>query len=310
MTESILVTGSSGFIGTALAERLLDAGYCVTGVDQRPNPWSERIDERTEQLDLLGDDLSAVDGAFDVLVHLAANSRVGSAVRNPTEATENGRLTRTALEFARTRGVEHVLFASSREVYGLGPQVIYEESNADPRDCANPYGASKLFGEALCEAYRNCYDIQTSALRFTNVYGRYDRHDRVVPLFIAQALAGEQLAVYGEEKVIDFVYLDDCVDAVKRAVERRSQIAGEAINVGSGVGTALVHLADRISERIDRCPGYEVRSTQTGEPTKTIADTDKARALLEYAPTYDFDDGLDATIEWYRNHPEVVESLA
>mgnify|MGYP000008082942 FL=1 len=131
-----------------------------------------------------------------------------------------------------------------------------------------------------------------------------------MPLFIAQALAGEQLAVYGEEKVIDFVYLDDCVDAVKRAVERRSQIAGEAINVGSGVGTALVHLADRISERIDRCPGYEVRSTQTGEPTKTIADTDKARALLEYAPTYDFDDGLDATIEWYRNHPEVVESLA
>lgn len=309
MTESVLVTGSSGFIGTALTERLLDAGYRVTGVDQRANPWSERIDEQTEQLDILTDGLATVDGSFDVLLHFAANSRVGSAVRNPSESTENGRLTRTALEFARTRGVEHVLFASSREVYGLGQRIVYEESDADPRRCANPYGASKLFGESLCEAYRNCYDIQTSALRFTNVYGRYDRHNRVVPLFIARALAGKQLTVYGEEKVLDFVYLDDCVDAVECAVERKSQIAGEAINVGSGVGTALVDLAELISERVDRCPGYEVRSTQTGEPTKTIADTDKARALLEYEPAYDFDDGLDATIEWYRDHPEVIESL-
>lgn len=309
MTESVLVTGSSGFIGTALTERLLDEGYRVIGVDQRHNPWSEQINERTEQLNLLTDDLSRIDGSFDVLVHLAANSRVGSAVQNPGEATENGQITRTVLEFARTRNIEHVLFASSREVYGLGQQVVYEESDASPQYCANPYGAGKLFGEALCEAYRNCYNIQTSALRFTNVYGRYDHQDRVVPLFIAQAIAGEQLVVYGKEKVLDFVYLDDCVNAVKRAVKRKSQIGGEAINIGSGVGTTLVDLAEQISERIDQCPGYEVRSEQTGEPTRTIADIDKAKALLEYEPVYDFNKGLNATIEWYRDHPRIAESL-
>jgi UDP-glucose 4-epimerase len=307
--DSVLITGSSGFIGTALAERLLEAGHDVTGVDREPNPWSTRVDDRTERLDLLADDLSDVAGAHDVIVHLAAHSRVGSSVENPSEATENARTTRRVLEFARTTDVGHVLFASSREVYGLDDAVVFEEADATPRDCANPYAASKLFGESLCWAYANCYGLETTALRFTNVYGRYDDQSRVVPLFVAQALAGDRLTVYGDAKLLDFVYVDDCVDAIERAIERREQAAGEAVNVGSGVGTSLVELAREVADAIDQCPGYDVTSEQTGEPTKMVADLGRARALLGYEPAYDFGEGLAETIAWYRERPDVTGAL-
>jgi UDP-glucose 4-epimerase len=307
--DSILVTGSSGFIGTALVERLLEAGYDVTGIDKKPNPWSTRVDDRTEQLDLLVDDILHISNDYDILVHLAANSRVGSTIDNPNEAIENTRMSRAVLEFARVSNIEHVLLASTREVYGPDDAVVFSESDASIHDCANPYAASKIFAESMCWAYGNCYNLETTTLRFTSVYGRYDIQDRVVPLFIAQAFAGKQLTVYGKQKLLDFVYIDDCIDAIECAIERRGQVSGEAVNIGSGVGTSLTELAQHMVNTIDQCPGYRVTTERTGESMQMIADLNKANSLLGYNPTYDFEDGLAETIEWYRKHPDVVDSL-
>jgi UDP-glucose 4-epimerase len=309
-TDSVLITGSSGFIGTALAERLIDSGYSVTGIDVRSNAWSDRVDNRTERADLLTDDIgTAVGSNFDLVVHLAAHSRVGSTVETPAEAIENGQTTQAILDFTRKNDINKFVFASSREVYGSGGPVLCDESNVVPERCANPYAASKIFGESLCWSYMNCYDMNITSLRFTSVYGRYDRQSRVMPLFISQALSGKQLSVYGEQKLLDFVYLDDCVAATERAIERIDQVAGEAINVGSGVGTALTDLAEYLTTRIDSCPGFEVTTEQTGEPARMVADLGKARALLGFDPEYGIETGLNETIEWYRNHPELIDSL-
>lgn len=307
--RSVLVTGSSGAVGTALTERLLDRNYRVTGVDKRPNPWSDRVERHTECRDLLSDDFSIGDDDFDIIVHLAANSRVQSTIDDPSEATENGETTRRILEYARRNDIDYLLFASSREVYGAKEEIISEESTAGPRKCTNPYAASKLFGEALCRSYQRCYGLNTGILRFSNVYGRYDDHDRVIPLFIAKATAGEELTVYGEGKVLDFVYLDDCVAGIERAIKRAGQVSGEAVNIGSGRGTSLVEVAKRVADSIDACPGYNLGSERAGEPMKSVVDLSKSRALLDYTPKYQFEDGLAETAEWYRAHPELLDSL-
>ncbi|MFB6103170.1 MAG: NAD-dependent epimerase/dehydratase family protein [Haloplanus sp.] len=231
------------------------------------------------------------------------------AIDHPSEATENGETTRRILEYARRNDIGHVLFASSREVYGENEELVCEESSAGPQNCTNPYAASKLFGEALCRSYQRCYGLNTGILRFSNVYGRYDDHDRVVPLFIAQATAGKELTVYGEGKVLDFVYLDDCVAGIERAIERVGQVAGEAVNIGSGRGTSIVEVAQQVADTIDACPGYDVQSERAGEPTKAVVGLDKTRALLDYHPEYRFEDGLAETIEWYQARPELLDSL-
>lgn len=307
--SSVLITGSSGAIGTALTERLLDRDYRVTGVDKRPNPWSDRVERHTESHDLLSNNFSFTDNDFDIVVHLAANSRVKSAIDNPSEATDNGETTRRILDYARQNNIDYVLFASSREVYGENAELMCRESAAGPRNCTNPYAASKLFGEALCRSYQRCYGLNTGILRFSNVYGRYDNHDRVIPLFISKAMAGEELIVYGEEKMLDFVYIDDCVAGIVSAIERAGQVAGEAVNIGSGRGTSIVEVAQRVADTIDSCPGYDVQSERAGEPTKAVVDLDKSRALLDYSPEYRFEDGLSETIKWYRAYPAVLDSL-
>lgn len=297
---SVLVTGSSGSVGTALCERLLEGSFDVTAVDIEPNRWSETVDARTESVDLLREDsVDDLPKDVDIVVHLAAHSRVQTAIENPTEAIENLRMTQHVLEYARRNSVP-VLFTSSREVYGAGGETVHAEAGIRTRDCANPYGASKIGGEALTFAYRNSYDLDVGVVRLSNVYGRYDTYDRVVPIFISKALAGEELTVYGSGKVLDFLFIDDCVDGLRRAIERFELLDGEAVNLGSGRGTSLVELASMVTDAVPDAAGYRVEGDRSGEVGKFVADTEKAERLLGFTAERTFEDGLEEAIEWYR----------
>jgi UDP-glucose 4-epimerase len=296
-------------IGTALVKRLLSEEVDVRGVDRCPNRWSDAVEGVTYQIDLLKPDARRrLPTDADIVIHLAANSRVRDLVEKPTGATENLRTLSTALEYARQNDAD-LIFTSSREVYGDQGRTIYVESDAGIRDAENPYGASKAGGEALVDSYGECYDLRTCTLRLSNVYGRYDDNNRVIPMFVALADRGEDLTVYGGDKLLDFVYIEDCVNAIVCAIERLDAVQGEILNIGSGEGHSLHHLAELIVSRVDADTNVTVDDNRPGEVNRFVADIDRAQRLMGFEPSYSLPEGLDGTVSWYRGRPDLLDDI-
>src|SRR3989338_5730538 len=181
----ILVTGSSGTIGTRLCEKLLEQGHDIVGVDWKKNRCKPEMDIRTIIADLRDEkNLAALPTDSDAVVHLAANARVYELVKDPDRARDNFLSTYNVVEFVRKNKIPRLIFASSREVYGNAERETYAEDMVKIDLCESPYTATKMAGEALIHAYRRCYGLKTGILRFRNVYGAYDDSDRIVPLFI------------------------------------------------------------------------------------------------------------------------------
>jgi len=308
--ESVLVTGSSGTVGTELALRLLKSGYDVRGADVVENNWSDRVDEVTRIVDLRDKDAVAeLDADVDMIVHLGANARVHKLVGAPEGARDNFEMTFNVLEFTRRNDVDEFLFSSSREVYGNKGKLIYNEEDTYTDACESPYTASKIGGEAMVKAYQKCYSIDTSLLRFSNVYGRYDRSNRVVPLFIAQAARGQDLTVYGADKVLDFTYIDDCVAGLMEVIDSFEKVQGTTLNIASGEGTSLLELARAVVDQLDADVDVHVEPNRTGEVSRYVADITRANRLLGFEPEYSFEDGLNATLEWYLDHRETFDTI-
>lgn len=297
----ILVTGSSGAIGTALCEKLAETPHDVLGADLAEPKWESDI--VFKRVDLT--DSSSLLPEADVIVHLAAHSRVSPVVEDPRRATENIAMTQSVLEHARLTNAT-VIFASTREVYGNSIRPKEEEVTLDS---INPYAGSKLACESMCNSYHNCYDIPITILRIANVYGRYDMNPRVVPIFISKSNVGEKLSVFGAEKLLDFIHIDDVVDALLNVIKERNVLAGETINVGSGTGTALTKLAELINEEMKASPGYVVESNRDGEVDKYISNISKIEALLNWEPEISLEQGLSKTITWYLDHPSLLRNI-
>lgn len=307
--ESVIVTGSSGTVGTALVDRLLDKGYDVTGVDKATNRWLPRVDDNSIVADITNPEVfGELPDSPDLVVHLAANARVHELVQNPGLARENFETTFNVMEYARKRGAD-VLFASSREVYGNNGKIIYSETDTYVDECESPYTASKIGSEALVKSYGNCYDIDVSIVRFSNVYGKYDASNRVVPLFIAQANNGEDLTVYGDDKILDFTHIDDCLLGVIRMIEQFNKASGATFNIASGQGSSLVELGEKIIDHLDTKASVNVEPSRTGEIARYVADLSKAQKILGYEPQYSLDEGLESTIEWYLERPELFDII-
>jgi UDP-glucose 4-epimerase len=307
--SSILITGSSGTVGTALANSLLGRGYDVTGVDSKRNRWIERVDERTRTLDLADQgSMDELPRSTDLIVHLAANARVHKLVQNPELAKQNFDITFNVLEYAREVGAD-VIFSSSREVYGNNGKIIHNETDTYVDECESPYTASKIGGEALVKSYSNCYDLETSIVRLSNVYGRYDASNRVVPLFIAQAHRGEGLVVYGDDKLLDFTHIDDCVTGLVKLIEQFSKCSDTTFNIASGRGTSLLEVAEIVVEELDADVPINVEPNRTGEVSRFVADISKSQNLLGYSPEYSIADGLRATVDWYLNRDQLLNAI-
>jgi UDP-glucuronate 4-epimerase len=306
MPMRILVTGSSGQIGTNLSLSLLDAGHEVVGIDDRPNTWTDRID--TDKVDLV----ELAHGAGwtppwkpDCIVHLAAWAKVHRLVVEPEKALENVEMTFAALELARAASCP-IVFGSSREVYGDIHRHVTEEAMADFVVAESPYSASKIAGEALFYSYARCYAIPHIVFRFSNVYGRFDndleRMERVIPLFVRRIATGEPIRVFGREKMLDFTFVDDCVAGVHAGIERlvARDVENQTINLAYGEGHTLGELVSLISTAVGREPEVSWELPQTGEVTRYVADITKARALLGYEPATPLAEGIHRYVDWCR----------
>lgn len=301
----ILVTGSSGTIGTRLCEKLLERGDAVTGIDWVANKWRESVEAVTTHIDLRDDeavDAVALSEDIDAVVHLAANARVYELVEHPDRARDNFVTLFNALELARKRGIRRFLFASSREGYGNIRAERYTEDLVRVSACESPYTASKVGGEALVEAYTRCYGIDHVIFRFSNVYGMYDDSVRVVPRFIRLARAGEPLTVYGKDKCLDFTYIDDAVDGILRTLDRFEKAKNDTYNIAFGEGTTIVHLAERVRDLLKSSSTLSVGEPRTGEVIRYVADIAKAKKALGYDPKTPFEQGIEKAVQWYNEH--------
>ena len=312
----ILVTGSSGQIGTNLCLRLLADGHTVFGVDKRQNSWT---DEFRYLLQDLSGHYPAYPGGIggveypevDLVVHLAAHAKVHQLVAQPHRALENAVMTFNVLEYCRQARLP-LVFSSTREVYGDVHRFEgYGEATADFAFTESPYSASKIASEAFIYAYARCYGLKYVAFRFSNVYGRYDndlhRMSRVLPLFIHSMSRDEPITVYGgADKVLDFTYVDDCVDGIVRGIEAlgEGRVANETINLAYGEGNSLVRAAELIAAELGVEPKMTIAPALLGEVTRYVADIRKARDLLGWTPKVPLDQGIPRAVQWFREHRE------
>jgi UDP-glucose 4-epimerase len=289
----ILVTGGAGFIGSHLVHRLALEGYrSITVLDNLNRGLAANLSGVRGSVRFVEGDIrsqATVAGLMrniDVVFHLAAQSNVlGAIVDVGYSSSTNIVGTAVVLEAVRASGVRRVVFTSSREVYG-DPAALPVGENAPLRP-KNAYGMSKVAGEMCCAMSE--HTLETVILRLTNVYGTRDR-GRVIPLFIDNALSGRPLVLYGGGQTIDFVHVDDVVEALM-AVGFGPWVPGP-LNIGSGTGTTVGELAERILKIANSDSVISLASVRQAEVVRFVADVSKARDRLGLVPRADALDGL------------------
>lgn len=305
-----LVTGCAGFIGSHLAESLLEGGDAVVGVDCFNNNYGRPEKLRNLHaamawehfdfvpIDLARGDLRDLVGGCDVVFHLAAEpgvraswgGRFESYLRNNVLATQH------LLEAAKAWPEKRFVYASSSSVYGDAERLPTHET-ATPRPFS-PYGVTKLAAEHLCQLYFANHGVQTVCLRYFSVYGPRQRPDMAFTIFCSAAVHGRPITVFGDgAQTRDFTFAGDVV-AATRAAASVPDAAGTVLNVGGGSQVSLASGLELIERYAERSLEISYAATQAGDVRNTGADTARARELLGYVPTTDFADGLRAQFDW------------
>ncbi len=296
----ILITGSSGTIGTRLFEKLVEEKYDVIGFDKKPNKWHKHLNKATIIGDLLSEkDIKKIPKDIDLIIHLAANARVYDLVVEPDLAFDNVASTYNILEFARKNNIKKILFSSSREVYGNRKEALTGEKEVDLELAESPYSASKISNEAFVYAYQRCYGIEYVILRFSNVYGMYDESNRFVPLVIGEMRHNKNVKIFGKNKILDFTYIDDCVLGIISAMEKFQKVKNDTFNVSYGKGYDLLEVANLIKELTGSKSKIVFKKNRSGEVVKYVGDIKKAKQQLGYKPAFSVREGIRRSVSWY-----------
>lgn len=287
----MVVTGGAGFIGTHLVRALVARGDDVVAFDNLRRGTRQAVDSgaRFVEGDVRGiRDVEGLLAGAELVYHLAAQSNVMGAMDDIDYSFESNVVgTFNVLKAAARSGVRRVVFASSREVYGE-PTTLPVPEDA-PLLAKNPYGASKLAGEAYCRAWGVFAQADVFVLRFANVYGPGDT-GRVIPLWTALARAGQPVELFGGQQLLDFVPIRVAVDCLLAA--DRASADGQAVNVGSGQGTALADLAERILGLTGGRSSLQLRPARAAEVVRFVADVSRMREVLGVLPPGDPLEGL------------------
>ena len=329
LTMRVLITGAAGFIGAALAERLLARGDQVLGIDNLNDYYQVSLKE--DRLKRLGDGFSfrkvdfadnaalaaALEGeAFDRIVHLGAQAGVRYSIENPHAYVQSNLVGHVnMLELARAREVPMV-YASSSSVYGGNTKLPFAvEDRADHP--VSLYAATKKADELMSETYAHLYRIPLTGLRFFTVYGPWGRPDMMLWKFTKRILAGETIPVFNNGDMYrDFTFIDDIVSGVVACIDAPPADDGTVKAGGSVKPHALYNIGNHRSEKlmdviavlesaIGRKAEMEMLPMQPGDVHKTYADIEAIRRDLGYEPTTGVEAGVPAFVDWYRAYHRV-----
>jgi UDP-N-acetylglucosamine/UDP-N-acetyl-alpha-D-glucosaminouronate 4-epimerase len=299
-----LVTGGAGFIGAHLVEGLLSRGHAVRVLDDLFSGFPEDVAPPAELTigSVIDEDVvrAAVEGV-EIVFHLAAHRSVPRSVDHPLETDlANVHGTITVLAAAQDAHVRRVVYASSSSVYGATDELPTPESTTtQPR---SPYAVSKLAGEQYCRVFTEVFGLETTSLRYFNVYGPRQppgsQYAGVIPLFVDALRNDERLVVHGDGKQSrDFTYVDDAVTATLAAADAPGA-SGRVYNVAGGGPHSLLELLEVLGRLLDTTPRPEHVGARPGDVRRTWADSEAARRDLGFSPAVSFEDGLRRTVDW------------
>ena len=334
----ILVTGTAGFIGSHLAQRLLERGDEVVGIDNLNDYYDvtlkqarlARFSDHPRYTHITADlaDRAAIDAAFAThkpqrVVNLAAQAGVRYAAQNPhvyVSSNVTGFL--HVLEGCRHHSVEHLVFASTSSVYGADTAMPFSEHQGTDHPLTL-YAASKKANEAMAHSYAHLYGIPCTGLRFFTVYGPWGRPDMALFLFTRAILAGEPIKVFNHGKhKRSFTYVDDIVEGVIRALDRppgtdpawngdapdpaSSGVAPYRIyNIGNEQPVELLRYIEVLEQCLGRKAQMEMLPLQAGDVPDTEADVSDLIANVGYRPVVDVEEGVANFVRWYRDYYRV-----
>ncbi|MBT8336229.1 MAG: SDR family oxidoreductase [Gemmatimonadetes bacterium] len=308
----ILVTGAAGFLGSHLADRLLDDGHEVVGLDNFITGSHANIDalEKRARFSFIEHDISkplTFDGPLDGIFHFASPASPVDYLEIPIQTLKVGSLgTHNCLGIARAKGAR-LLLASTSEVYG-DPQVHPQPESywghvnpVGPRGC---YDEAKRFAEAMTMAYHRHHGVDTRIVRIFNTYGPRMRpgDGRVVSNFVVQGLRGDPLTVYGDgSQTRSFCYVSDEVDGIVRLFHSGEH---DPVNVGNPTEFTIRELAEIVVEETGGRSEIVERPLPTDDPKVRQPDITRARELLGWEPEVSLKEGLRKTIPWFREQVE------
>ena len=292
-----LVTGGAGFIGSNLVDYLLKQGHEVICVDNESAECNDKFYWNDRACNIIGDitDYKFMKNLFtevDYVFHLAAESRLQPAIKNPIEAVyKNCVGTTTILQCAREAGVKRLIYSSTSSGYGFNPSPNVE---TQPDDCLNPYSASKVAAEKFCKMYSDLYGLETVVLRYFNVFGERSptrgQYAPVIGIFDRQKNNNEPLTIVGDgTQRRDFIYVGDVAKANLIAAEATldKKYFGQVFNIGSGINYSVQEIADAISDNQTYIPKRD------GEMETTWSNIEKASEILSWKPEVD-------VLEWIK----------
>ena len=333
----VLVTGSAGFIGSALTIRLLARGDEVIGVDNHNDYYDPRLkeDRLNRHLDYLNykhfrmdiRDKGLVDSLFrendfDVVVNLAAQAGVRYSIENPHAYIDTNIVGfSNILEGCRNNEIKHLVYASSSSVYGANSKTPFSiHDNVDHP--ISLYAATKKANELMAHSYSHLFRLPTTGLRFFTVYGPWDRPDMALQKFTRSILNGEKIQVfnYGKHRR-DFTYIDDILEGLMRVIDKpavsnnnwdssfpdagSSSAPWRIYNIGNNSPIELLDYIKAIENALEVKANIELMPLQPGDVIDTFADVKDLINDFNYSPTISINEGVSMFIEWYKQYYKV-----
>ena len=312
--SKFLVTGGAGFIGSNICEALLDMGYFVRCLDNFSTGKRENIEAflTNEMFELIEGDIRDFDTcmkACDGMNYVSNQAAWGSVPRSielPLDYEDiNIGGTLNMMEAARRQGVKRFVYASSSSVYG--DEQTLPKSEERIGNVHSPYALTKKVCEEYGRLYTKLYGLETVGFRYFNVFGR--RQDpngfyaAVIPKFVKNLLNNEAPTINGDGKQSrDFTYIENVIEANLKGMLAPSEAAGQVYNIAYGGRVYLIDLYNKLCELMGKNITPNFGPDRAGDIKHSNADISKARKLLGYDPDYDFDKGIELTIDWYREN--------
>ena len=308
MSDLYLVTGGAGFIGSNIAEKLVDNGENVRVIDNFLTGKQENMNTFIDRIEFIEGDIRDLDTVtramkdVDYVIHQAALPSVPKSVELPIESNEhNTNGTLNILFAAKEAGVKRVVYAASSSAYGDQPQSPKVETMLPMP--MSPYAVNKLAGEHYCASFTTVYGLETVALRYFNVFGpRQDPtsfYSAVIPKFISSLMKNEKPIIYGDgEQSRDFTYIDNVVNGNLLACKAEG-VGGKMFNLACGESFTLNQLFKDLQDIIETSlePVYE--EARVGDVKHSLADINKAKEELGFNVQVDFKNGLKKTVDWF-----------
>jgi UDP-glucuronate 4-epimerase len=333
----IFVTGSAGFIGSALTRRLLQRGDIVIGLDNHNDYYEPKLKEdrvklfinhpnykhiRIDLEDSTGIHRVFRDNTPDIVVNLAAQAGVRNSITNPTPyVTSNILGFLNVLEGSRHFKVKHLIYASSSSVYGANTNLPFSENHTTDHPI-NLYAASKKANELMAHSYSHLYKLPTTGLRFFTVYGPWGRPDMALFYFTKAILSGEKIQVFNHGNHLrDFTYIDDVIEALVRVVDRQpvsnnswsgdkpdlssSSAPWRIYNIGNNNPIKLMDYILALERFLGKKAIKEFLPLQDGDIPVNRANVDKLFNQFDFKPAIQIDEGIQLFVDWYKNYYSV-----